>query len=50
MLHVEHETCQGLLRLIVSRFGLVKADVEPVEAVEVVEVIYFVEVRQHVNC
>ena len=39
-----------LLNSVVSRFGLVKIDVEHVEAVEVVEVLDFVEVRQHANC
>ena len=42
MLYVEHETYRGL-----SRFELVKVDVEPTEAVEVLD---FVKVRQHANC
>ena len=46
MLYVECETYQCLSSLVVSRFGLVKADVEPVEVVEVLE---FVEVRKHAN-
>ena len=46
MLYVDqHETCRGL-----SRFVLVEVNVEPVEAVKVVEVLGFVEVRQHANC
>ena len=46
---------QNLLMLsnsVVLRFRLVEADIEPIKFifVEAVEVLDFVEVRQHVNC
>ena len=50
MMYVERETCRGLSSSVVSRFVLVEVDVEPIKAVEVVEVIDFFQVRQHANC
>ena len=38
MLYVECRICRDLSRSVLSRFGLVEVDVEPVEVVEFVKV------------